>query len=153
MARNAGIEAFTQIFTTRERIERGADTFIALATCPYFRDAKVPRLGIVFGSLLPCKFTGGLMEDATKRPIRDEAELQRLDAEARLLDDTSDGIDWDEITATTQPDFEAGRFAFNSADYPTEEAAMAAMHEFMQSVLDEVLRGIAARNSLDAARS
>jgi hypothetical protein len=35
-------------------------------------------------------------------------ELARMDAEDRLLDDTSDGIDWDEIIATTQPDIEAG---------------------------------------------
>jgi len=57
-----------------------------------------------------------------------------------LLDDTSDGIDWDEITATTQPDFEAGRFAFNSEDYPTEEAAMAAMDALVEMLIEEALR-------------
>src|SRR5262245_27647474 len=53
------------------------------------------------------------MSDTSKLSVDSEAELERLDAEARLLDDTSDGIDWDELTATTQPDFEAGRFAFD----------------------------------------
>jgi hypothetical protein len=91
------------------------------------------------------------MDDATKRPIYDEAERQRLDAEDRLLDDTSDGIDWDEITATTQPDFEAGRFAFDTGDYPTEEAAMAAMDEFIDKMVEEALCE-AAKTSLDAAR-
>ena len=58
------------------------------------------------------------MYGTLKPPAYSEAEGQRLDEEDRLLDDTSDGIDWDEITATTQPDFEAGRFAFNTEDYP-----------------------------------
>jgi hypothetical protein len=41
------------------------------------------------------------------------------DEEDRKHDDTSDGIDWDEIIATTQDDFEAGRFSYNSADCAT----------------------------------
>jgi len=93
------------------------------------------------------------MYDTLKPPAFSAAECQRLDEEDRLLDDTSDGIDWDEITATTQPDFEAGRFAFNSDDYPTEEAAMAAMDAFVDNLIKVALRGIATQNSLDAARS
>lgn len=93
------------------------------------------------------------MYDTLKPPAYTAAECQRLDEEDRLLDDTSDGIDWDEITATTQPDFEAGRFAFNSEDYPTEEAAMAAMDAFVEKLIEEALRAVAANNSLDAARA
>jgi len=31
--------------------------------------------------------------------------------------DHEDDIDWDNIIATTEDDFQAGRYAFNSADY------------------------------------
>ena len=93
------------------------------------------------------------MYDSLKPPAYTEAECQRLDEEDRLLDDTSDGIDWDEITATTQPDFEAGRFAFNTDDYPTEEAAMAAMDAFVEGLIEEALREVATKNALDAARA
>ena len=77
------------------------------------------------------------------------AQLNRIDADAVLTDDSSDGIDWDDITATTQPDFEAGRFAFDTGDYPTEEVAIAAMEEFMDKMLEEALRE-AAKTPLDA---
>jgi hypothetical protein len=90
------------------------------------------------------------MDDTTEPKSEDQRHLDRMDEEDRALDDLSDGIDWDEITATTQPDFEAGRFAFNSADYPTEEAAMAAMDEFVESMIKEGLREAAALRSPDA---
>ena len=90
------------------------------------------------------------MDDTLKPPVYSAEERDRLDAEDRLLDDTSDGIDWDEILATTEPDFLAGRFAFNTDDYPTEEAAMAAMDAFVEDIIKEGLREAAARNSLDA---
>jgi hypothetical protein len=48
--------------------------------------------------------------------------------------------DWDEILATTEDDFEAGRFAFNSEDYPTHEEAMKALDQWMQNIFDEVQR-------------
>ncbi len=35
-------------------------------------------------------------------------EMAQMDAEDRVRDDTSDGIDWDEIIATTEPDVQAG---------------------------------------------
>ncbi len=91
------------------------------------------------------------MYDIPKSAACNAFECEQLDAEDRLLDDMSDGIDWDEITATTQPDFEAGRFAFNSEDYATEEAAMAAMDEFIEKLIEEALREPAADHSLDAA--
>jgi hypothetical protein len=65
--------------------------------------------------------------------------LSPEDEEARKYDDTSDGIDWDEIIATTQDDFEAGRFAYNSADYPTREEADAALDAFFESMVRNVL--------------
>ena len=76
-----------------------------------------------------------------------------LDVEEDLRsDETSDSFDWDEITATTQPDFEAGRFAFNTDDYPTEEAAMAAMDALVEEIIKEGAREIAAQAALDASR-
>ena len=63
-----------------------------------------------------------------------EARLKAMDEEDRKSDDTSEGIDWDEIIATTQEDFEAGNFAFNSANYATHEEAMTALGDgWMQS--------------------
>jgi hypothetical protein len=62
-------------------------------------------------------------------------------------------VDWDEIIATTEDDFRAGRFAFNSADYPSHEAAMEAMRKLIHDIFEKVLRENAtAVHSLDAAR-
>ncbi|MGH8258973.1 MAG: hypothetical protein ACREUG_04715 [Steroidobacteraceae bacterium] len=44
-----------------------------------------------------------------KHPAYDPDNLDPIDAEARKHDDTSEGIDWDEIIATTQDDEEALR--------------------------------------------
>lgn len=77
--------------------------------------------------------------------------LAQTDADARQYDDTTDGIDWDEIIATTQDDFLAGRFAFNSADFPTHEEAMAAMWTLIVSIVEEAEREIAAERTLGAA--
>jgi hypothetical protein len=88
-----------------------------------------------------------------KRPAYDPNNLSPEDEEARKLDDTSDGIDWDEIIATTQEDFEAGRFWYNSADYATEAEADAALHALLDSVVQEVQREAVAVPALDAPRS
>lgn len=74
------------------------------------------------------------------RRAYDPNNLHPLDEEARKYDDNSEGIDWDEILATTEDDFEAGRFAFNSEDYPTHEEAMKALDQWMQNIFDEVQR-------------
>ena len=76
----------------------------------------------------------------TKRPAYDPNNLDPIDEEARKYDDTSDGIDWDEIIATTQDDFLARRFAFNSADYPTQEEAKAARWRWLESIAERVAR-------------
>ena len=86
-----------------------------------------------------------------KRPAYDPNNLHPLDVEARKYDDTSLGIDWDEILATTEDDFQAGRYAFNSADYPTHEEAMKAFHQWLDDILQEVLRERDAVCSRDAA--
>jgi hypothetical protein len=70
----------------------------------------------------------------------------------REFDDTSDGIDWDDIIATTHDDFLAGRFAFNSADYPTHEAAMVALERLFKGILEDVLRETPIISTPDAAR-
>jgi hypothetical protein len=66
--------------------------------------------------------------------------------------DLDDDIDWDEIFETTQPDFLAGRFAFNSADYPSHEEAMVAMRKLVHELCEEGEREAARLRSLDASR-
>ena len=80
-------------------------------------------------------------------PISDPNGPHPHDSSDREIDDDLDGIDWDEIIATTQPDFLAGRFAFNSADYSTDEAAMAALDCWLDDVFQKVLRETASRNA------
>jgi hypothetical protein len=53
--------------------------------------------------------------------------------------DHEDDIDWDNIIATTEADDRAGRFAFNSDDYPTWEEAMKAMHALIDQICDQAL--------------
>src|SRR5215813_2687077 len=86
-----------------------------------------------------------------KRPAYDPNNLSPGDAEARKYDDTSEGIDWDEIIATTQDDFLAGRFAFNSADYATHEEAMVALRAWIHGIFEEVMREIDSVPPRDAA--
>lgn len=72
------------------------------------------------------------------RPAYDPNNLSPEDEEARKYDDTSEGIDWDEIIATTQDDFLAGRFAYNSADYATQEEADAALDAWLAAIVERV---------------
>jgi hypothetical protein len=88
-----------------------------------------------------------------KRPAYDPNNLHPLDEEARKYDDTSLGIDWDEIIATTEDDFQAGRYAFNSEDYPTHKEAMKALDLWTRKILEDVLRETRAVSSHDAASS
>ena len=88
-----------------------------------------------------------------KRRAYDPNNLHPLDEEARKYDDNSEGIDWDEILATTEDDFQAGRFAFNSADYPTHEEAMAALSRWLWSIHDEVQRDRDAERAAVCARN
>jgi len=85
-----------------------------------------------------------------KRPAYDPNNLSPADEEARKYDDTSEGIDWDEILATTQDDFLAGRFSYNSADYATDEEAMEAMRALIHSIAERALKSVASDTSLDA---
>lgn len=84
-------------------------------------------------------------EAPVKRRAYDPNNLHPLDEEARKYDDNSEGIDWDEIIATTEDDFQAGRFAFNSEDYPTHEEAMKAFKRWTRGILEEVRREREAR--------
>jgi hypothetical protein len=82
-----------------------------------------------------------------KRPAYDPNNLHPLDEEARKYDDNSEGIDWDEILASTEDDFQAGRFAFNSADYPNHEEAMKAFDQWLKNIFDEAQRDRDARRA------
>src|SRR5882724_665723 len=75
-----------------------------------------------------------------KRPAYDPNNLHPADEEARKYDDTSEGIDWDEILATTQDDFLAGRFSYDSADYATQAEADAALTAWLDAIVDKVER-------------
>ena len=86
-----------------------------------------------------------------KRPAYDPNNLSPEDEEARKLDDTSDGIDWDEIIATTQDDFLAGRFAYNSADYATQAEADAALDAWLDAIVEKVEREEASIPPCDAS--
>ncbi|MGH8258978.1 MAG: hypothetical protein ACREUG_04740 [Steroidobacteraceae bacterium] len=77
-----------------------------------------------------------------KRPAYDPNNLDPIDAEARKLDDTSEGFDWDEIIASTQDDEEAGRFAFDSRNYATEEQVTAALERHFDEMLERVMRRV-----------
>ena len=55
---------------------------------------------------------------------------------ADRLNDPDDGIDYDEIIASTQDDFLAGRFGFNTADYATEEEAWEAFDKYMEEIYE-----------------
>jgi hypothetical protein len=80
------------------------------------------------------------MDDIVKRPAYDPKNLHPDDEEARKYDTKVDGIDWDEIIASTQDDHLAGIDAFNSYDYPDDETAMRALEQFVESIYEEVMR-------------
>jgi hypothetical protein len=50
------------------------------------------------------------------------------------FDETVSEIDWNDIIATTQDDVDAGRYAFTTEDYPTDEEGMAALWDWMCSL-------------------
>jgi hypothetical protein len=91
------------------------------------------------------------MDDTNKSTTYDPSSLDPIDIEDREQDDLSEGIDWDDIIATTQPDCDAGRFAFNSADYPTQKAAQKAMREFIRAIGRKAREAVAA-HQLDTTR-
>jgi hypothetical protein len=57
-------------------------------------------------------------------------------------DDTPIDLDFEE---------DGEELAFNSADYPTEEAAWEALRKLMKGILEEVRRDAAARNRVQVA--
>lgn len=65
------------------------------------------------------------------------------------MDDTNKPAALDELEAITLPDLEVGGFVFRSSDYPTQEAAEAALSKLIQSILSEVRERQAARASVD----
>ena len=75
-----------------------------------------------------------------------------LEASACIIDHEDD-IDWENIAATTEDDFKAGRYAFTSEDYATHEEATAAMSAWIDPIFDEVLRRVASNSSLHAKGS
>jgi hypothetical protein len=63
----------------------------------------------------------------SRRPAYDPNKLHPLDEEDRKHD-PDDGIDYDEIIASTQDDWLAGNYKeFKSGDYPTVESLIEAL--------------------------
>jgi hypothetical protein len=78
--------------------------------------------------------------------------LHPTNIEARKYD-PDDGFDWEEIILTTQEDFEAGRYAFNSENYATHEEAMVALDAWLDGIVMRVERENAASVSSCDAKS
>lgn len=71
----------------------------------------------------------------------DEDDLDPLDdADLEDEDEEWDESEWDEIIATTEEDFQAGRYAFNSADYATHEEAWTALEKWLREICEEAIR-------------
>ena len=63
-----------------------------------------------------------------------ESERQSLPTRRRPEEDL-----W-RLLATTQDDFEAGRFSYNSADYATQTEADAALTAWLDAIVEKVER-------------
>ena len=64
-----------------------------------------------------------------------------------------DSLGWPGLFATEEEPAGAGEATiFSSGDYPTEDAAMAALEQLLDDILEGVLREVAAENRLAAAR-
>jgi hypothetical protein len=77
------------------------------------------------------------------KPIRAPSVADRLYAlpSGKPIGEKDD-IDWDDIIATTEADDRAGRFAFNSDDYPTWEEAMKAMHAMIDEIYERAINRV-----------
>ena len=80
-----------------------------------------------------------------------ETEVEPADDVATPEHDSPiDEIDYEEIFQSTQADFEAGRYCFNSEDYATDEEASAALLAWIDSIAERVKREAAAVSPRDA---
>jgi hypothetical protein len=73
-----------------------------------------------------------------------------VDVAAAESDPQVDEIDYEEIFQSTQADYEAGRYCFNSEDYATDEEASAALLAWIDSIAERVKREAAAVSPRDA---
>ena len=80
-----------------------------------------------------------------------ETEVEPADDVATPEHDSPiDEIDYEEIFQSTQADYEAGRYCFNSEDYATDEEASAALLAWIDSIAERVKREAAAVSPPDA---
>jgi hypothetical protein len=54
--------------------------------------------------------------------------------------DECEDFDWNEIVASLEDDDDADECAFDTADYATDEEAMAALEALMHSIYEEVMK-------------
>ena len=67
-----------------------------------------------------------------RKPAYDPNNLHPLDEEARKHD-PNDGIDYDEIIASTQDDYLSGNYKeWNPEDYPNRKAMMKAVEDYFE---------------------
>lgn len=110
-------------------------------------DPRVPSVVIIRAikhGRVPDTFHGVNELSTLDTPEDQEAQCHIIEPE--------DDIDWDEIIATTEADDRAGRYAFDSANYATDEESMTALWSWIQSIAEEGRRRVAADPSYDAAR-
>jgi hypothetical protein len=72
------------------------------------------------------------------------------DVAAPEIDSPIDEIDYEEIYQSTQADYEAGRYCFNSEDYATDEEASAALSAWIDSIAERVKCEAASLPACDA---
>jgi len=90
-------------------------------------------------------------EEQLMRPAYDSNNLHPLDEEDRKHDDATTDIDWDEIIASTQDDELAGRYCFTTEHYPTHEAGMAALRQWLHRTIQGALNEKAGTLANDGA--
>ena len=93
---------------------------------------------------------GGSFEAEAIEEIDVERYKSDLNYRRRIHEDLQIAGDDTPIDLDFEEDGE--ELAFNSADYPTEEAAMEGLRKLLRGILEEVRRDAAAEDQLQAAR-
>jgi hypothetical protein len=83
---------------------------------------------------------GGEIEVDTERYKLDAAYREKIHEEMEIAE-WEEPLDWDHICATEEElEARGEKAAFDSRDYPTEEAAMEALRKFLDDIFEEVAR-------------
>ena len=89
---------------------------------------------------------GGEIEIDTERYKLDAAYRKQIHEEMEIAE-WEEPLDWDHICATEEElEARGEKAAFDSGDYPNDEAAMEALGKFLDEILEEALHDAAAEN-------